>query len=172
MNRRDFFRSAGIAAAVLAFPKAGKSQPSAAAAEWRTFDVTTRVEVLQPAGVTRIWVPTALVRPEPFQKTLSNTFNAVGGAAKIVESKPDALGIVAAEFPSGVKPVLTVTSRIATRNVAVDLAAPGSAAKVDHADLAYFLQPTKLLPTDSIVKETALDITKGANTDVVKARAI
>ena len=172
MNRRDFLRSASIAAAALAFPKAGKSDLTAAAADWRTFEVTTHIEVLQPGGVTRIWVPTALLRPEPFQKTLSNTFNAAGGSAKIVESKPDALGIVSAEFPSGVKPVLAVTSRIATRNVAVDLAAPGKPRKMDPADADYFLRSTKLLPTDGIVKETALEITKGANTDVDKARAI
>jgi hypothetical protein len=33
---------------------------------------------------------------------------------------PDALGIIAAEFPAGVKPILTVTSRIATKDCAVD----------------------------------------------------
>jgi transglutaminase-like putative cysteine protease len=179
MNRRAFLRSASVAAAALAFPKAGKSDPTAVDTDWRTFEVTTRVEVLQPAGVTRIWVPTALLRPEPFQKTLSNTFNAPGRSAKIVESKTgpnglgrDGLGMVFAEFPSGAKPVLTVTSRIATRNVAVDLTAPGKPQKMAPADAQYFLRSTKLLPTDGIVKETALDITKGANTDVEKARAI
>jgi transglutaminase-like putative cysteine protease len=174
MNRRDFLRSASIAAAALALPKAGKSDPTAAIADWRTFEVTTRVEVLQPAGVTRIWVPTALLRPEPFQKTRSNAFNAAGRSAKIVEGKtgPDGLGMVFAEFPSGAKPALTVTSLIATRNVVVDLTAPGKPQKMDAADAEYFQRSTKLLPTDGIVKETALEITKGASTDVEKARAI
>ena len=35
-----------------------------------------------------------------------------------------------------------------------------------------YLRPTKLLPTDGIVKETALEITSSARTDVDKARAI
>ena len=35
-----------------------------------------------------------------------------------------------------------------------------------------FLRPTKLIPTDGIVKTTADDITRGATTDVAKARAI
>jgi len=173
MNRRDFLRSAGVAAAALALPKVGKSASSTAApGDWRIFEVTTHVEVLKFSGTTRIWVPTALLSPEPFQKTLSNTFNADGGAVRIVESKPDALGIVAAEFPSGITPALTVTNRIATRNVAVDLAAPGKPQKMNGADLQRFLQPTKLLPTDGIVKDTAAEITKGANSDVEKARAI
>jgi len=45
-------------------------------------------------------VPTALIRQTPFQKTLSNEFKAEGGTAKMVESKADALGIIAAEFPA------------------------------------------------------------------------
>ena len=89
-----------------------------------------------------------------------------------MESKTDALAIIAAEFPTGVKPGLTVTSRIATRNAAVDLSAPGNAPKEDRADLEHFLRPTKLLPTDGIVKETAAEITKNARTDIEKARAI
>jgi transglutaminase-like putative cysteine protease len=172
VNRRDFLRSAGIAAAALALPKAGECAPAASEGDWRTFEVTTHVEVLKPFGITRIWVPAALGREEIFQKTISNTFTADGGVAKIVESKPDAMGIVASEFPAGTNPVLTVTSRVATRNVTIDLATSGTVQKTDPADLRYFLQPTKLLPTDGVVKTTASEITKGANTDVEKARAI
>ena len=32
--------------------------------------------------------------------------------------------------------------------------------------------PTNLIPTDGIVRETALKVTKGADTDIEKARAI
>jgi len=139
---------------------------------WRTFEVTTRVEVLKSSGATRIWVPAALINQTPFQRTLANTFDAKGGTAKIVESKADALGIIASQFPAGVKPILTVTSRIATKDYAVDLSAPSRAPKENRAELEHFLRPTKLLPTDGIVKATATEITRGAKTDVEKARAI
>jgi len=139
---------------------------------WRTFEVTTRVEVLKPAGATRIWLPAALVGETPFQKTLANTFDVEGGTANMIESKADSLGIVTAEVPAGAKPVLTLTSRVATRNCAVDFSAPNTAPKESSANLKYFLRPTKLLPTDGIVKETAAEITKGAKSDVDKARAI
>ena len=42
----------------------------------------------------------------------------------------------------------------------------------DRAELEHFLRPTKLLPTDGIVKATATEITSGAKTDLEKARAI
>jgi transglutaminase-like putative cysteine protease len=90
----------------------------------------------------------------------------------MAESKADALGIIAAEFPAGVRPILTVTSRIATKNCAVDLSAPSKAPKANPAELEHFLRPTKLLPTDGIVKATATEITSGAKTDIAKARAI
>jgi transglutaminase-like putative cysteine protease len=54
----------------------------------------------------------------------------------------------------------------------VDASVPGSGAKEDPAVLKLNLQATELIPTDGIVRDTAQDITKGAKTDVDKARAI
>ena len=173
MKRRDFLKSTGAFSASLAFAKAGRIFASDAAVEhWRTFEVTTRVEVLKPSGTTRIWLPAPLIKETPFQKTLSASFQPDGGTAKMIESKPDALGIITAEFPSGVRPVLTFTSRIATKNYVVDLSSPSKAPRENRTDLEYFLRSTKLLPTDGIVKTTATEITTGAKTDVAKARAI
>jgi transglutaminase-like putative cysteine protease len=173
MNRRDFLQSGSMLSASLAFAKAGRLFSGVTTLDrWRTFQLTTRVEVLKTSGATRVWVPAALISETPFQKPLANTFNCEGGTAKIVESKTDALGIIAAEFPAGIRPILTVTSRIATKDYAVDLAARGTAPKESRAELEHFLRPTKLLPTDGIVKATATEITKGMNTDVEKARAI
>ena len=82
------------------------------------------------------------------------------------------MGIIAAEFPADVVPMLTVTSRITTKNFAVNLSALGTAPKEDQAELKHFLRPTKLMPTDGFVKTTATEITKNSKTDVEKARAI
>jgi transglutaminase-like putative cysteine protease len=167
VNRRDFLRSVGAVSASAAFAD------DAIPGSWRRFEVTTRVEVLKPSGATRVWLPAALAIEAPFQKTLSNAFNADGGMARIVEGKADGLGIIAAEFPAGVKPVVTLTSRVATKNYVVDLSRPGkAAAKTDGAELEYFCRATKMLPTDGIVKTTAAEITSGARTDLAKARAI
>ena len=47
MKRRDFLRSAGVVSATMAFPKAGRMFAEGTAPEtWRTFDVTTSVQVL------------------------------------------------------------------------------------------------------------------------------
>lgn len=173
MNRRDFLRSAGVVSAGLALPRTARSFALAEApGAWRSFELTTRVEVLNPSGTTLVWLPAALIRETPYQKTLANDFQAEGGTAEIVARKAYALGIVAAKFPAAVKPVLTLTSRVATKNNAVDLSAPGRAPKADRAELEMFLAPTKLIPTDGIVKARSAEITRGAATDVDKARAI
>ncbi len=170
MNRRDFIHASGFVPASLLFSESqrlfGQSEG------WRTFEVTTRVEVLKPSGTTHVWLPAALISATPYQKTLANTVKCEGGSAKTFQSKTEAVGIIVAEFPPGVKPLLTATSRVATRNWAVNLSAPGNTRKTNTVELSNYRRPTKLLPTDGIVKETAMEITSSARTDVDKARAI
>ena len=173
MKRREFLVSAGAVSAAFAFSKAGRllAEDAGVPGHWRTFEVTTSVEILNPTGATRVWLPMALLGETPFQKTLANTPHAEGGKVKTTENKADSLGIVQADFPAGVKPMLTLTSRVSTRNYATDLSAPDPQ-KASGAELKYFLRATKLIPTDGIVKAKALEITKGATTDTDKARAI
>jgi transglutaminase-like putative cysteine protease len=173
VNRREFLTYASGAAVGAALSKAGWAfAQEPASAGWRTFEVTTRVEVLKPSGTTRIWLPAALITETPFQKTLANDFKADDGAAKLIQSSSDSLGIVVAEFPAGTRPVLSLTSKIATKNYAVDFSQPSKAIAASRAELDYFLRPTKLIPTDGVVKTTADQITAGQKTDVEKARAV
>ena len=169
MHRRSFLHAVGSVSAGAVFSKPALF---AASEGWRTFEIITRVEVLQPTGVTRIWVPAALIQETPYQRTLANTFRCEGGTATTVKSETESLGIVAAEFPDGVRPVLTVNSRVATRDWGVDLGARSRTRKAGARELQFYLRATKLIPTDGIVKETAMEITGGQKTDVDKARAI
>ena len=173
MDRRKFLTSGGGATLASVCRKTPSFFFSLRpAVEWRSFEIVTRVEVLESTGATRIWVPTALIRETPYQKTLANEFHADAGAAQLVESKPDGLGIVVAEFSSGAKPVLTVSTKIRTRDYLVDFGKAGELERPSAAELEHFLRPTKLLPTDGIVRKTAAEITGNANSDLEKARAI
>ena len=173
MKRRDFLRSAGLMTAGLSLPATSKLFASdSSLPNRRGLEITTHIEVLNPEGTTRIWAPATLLRETPYQKTISNVYKAEGGTATLIEGKADSLGIISAEFPSGVRPVLQVTSRVQTRDYSVNFAAPLKSAKADPAELSHFLRSTKLLPTDGLVKSTAQEITKGAKTDLEKTRAI
>ncbi|HET7841133.1 MAG TPA: transglutaminase-like domain-containing protein, partial [Terriglobia bacterium] len=169
----DFLRSTSIVCAGLAFPRAAHLIAEGLPPQsWRTFEVTTRAEILKPSGVTRVWLPAPLTRNTEFQKMLSNKFTAVSGTVAIIKSDVDGLGIASASFPAGVRPAITMISRVATRDYTVDLSTAGPAGQTDRTKLDHFLRPTKLLPTDGIVKSTALEITSGARTDLEKARLI
>jgi hypothetical protein len=166
MDRRDFLRFSGLASAGIMYPTLAPPAfaQQAAADKWRIFEVTMQVEVLKPAGVTRVWIPTPLTQDTPYHKTLGNSFKAEGGTSGIMTEGKYGAGMVWAEWPEGVRPVLTHTSRFATRDIAVDLSKPGNAKPEDKAVLAKYTQATDLMPTDGVVKETA--------DGIVKARAI
>jgi transglutaminase-like putative cysteine protease len=174
MNRRNFLQSTGAICAGLAVSKSIPvfTDVLRSGEGWRNFEVTTRVEVLKPSGVTHIWLPAALIRDTPFQRTHANKFSAEGGTAKFSKDKPNALGIVSATYPSNAKPVLMLTSQVSLKNYAVDLSVPGRGQHISKEEFDYFLQPSRYVPTDGIVKETALKATAGATTEMEKARAI
>jgi len=173
MKRREFLRTTSAVCAGMAIAKAMPMLADTATANgcW-TFEVQARVEVLKPEGVTHIWLPAALIRDTPYQKTLSNKFAAEGGAANLTKNEEDALGIVSATYPAGAKPVLTLTSVVSTKNYEVDLLKPAAKHTASQAELAYFLQPSQYVPVDGIVLETATKETSGATTDEEKARAL
>jgi transglutaminase-like putative cysteine protease len=184
ISRRSLIRSAGVASVGLLTPGLSRlagaatdapraeREGTADAAAWRTFEITTKVSVLKPSGVTRVWSPAVMTNTLPFQKSLSNTVGTAGGTATIDTNAENSLAIAYSEFPMGVTPVMTVTSRVSTRPYFVDLNVPGNAAPLNSGERAYYLRATRLQPTDGVVRDTALRITKGANTDVEKARAI
>lgn len=172
INRRTFLERAGLFAGLLgASPTTPANAQTIATAGWRTFRVTTQIEVLKPAGITRVWTPAALVKNTPFQELVRNTFQCETGKARIVRSA-NGFKLISAEFPAGVKPALSVTSEVKTRNWAVNLGASHGGQNGDTSTLTAYIRPTKTMPTDGIVKERAEEITKAANTDVDKARAI
>src|SRR5215467_7497418 len=148
MNRRDFLRSTSLAFASVTLQRAELSFAQQPLSEgWRTFEVTTRAEVLKPAGETKVWLPAALIQNTPFQRTVSNRFNADGGTAKLTQSNPNDLGIVVATFPQEARPIVTLTSQVSLKNYSVDLSKPGTSHPASQAELQYFLRPTKHMPT-------------------------
>ncbi len=173
MDRRQFLRSSVALSALAAV--SGRVPLARAASEshvWRTFEVTTHVEILKPEGITRVWVPTPLADETPYQKLLGNTWKAEGGQVALQTDPKYRAGILVATWPAGQTSLLTLTSRFATRDIAVDVAAPGRGPAAAPAELQKYLEPTDLLPTDGIVKQTADEIVRGARSDLEKARAI
>jgi transglutaminase-like putative cysteine protease len=182
MNRRDFIKSGGllpVAAVAASLPQWSSLAMAATPERWRVFEVTTKVEVLNPAGATRIWLPLSLAGDTVYQKNLGNSWSADGGSAALAGlGKSDGKygpEILSVEFPAASAiPVVQVTSRFATCDRAVDLSKPGALSRqAERAELQHYLAPSDLIPTRGIVRDTARAIVKDVNGgDLEKARAI
>lgn len=176
--RRAFMKNMAAAAAAASLPAISFAQNTPAtehkfapqAGTWRSFEVTTRVNILKPQGVTRLWLPMPSVNTD-WQQSLGSSFSS-NGKTQITSDGRYGAQMLYAEFAENeAKPFVELTSQVRTQNRSVDWAHP-QAASEDQAALNYWTQPTHLLPTDGIVRQTALQAIRGARTDVEKAQKL
>ncbi|MCC6534834.1 MAG: transglutaminase family protein [Burkholderiales bacterium] len=177
MKRRDFIKlgtTLPVATAFGALPDLAWPQQKRFAprpGQWRAYEVTTQVEILKPAGVTKVWLPVPAINSD-YQRSLDNKWSAPGGQARLVEDGKYGAKILAIEFPAGVaKPSVELVSRVQIQDRAVDWG-KRAAAKENPAALKLWLQPTDLMPIDGIVRRTAEDAIKGKRGDRDKAQAL
>lgn len=179
--RRTFLKHAAAAGVAAALPALGLAQSPPAAADptrhfaprpgdWRTFDVTTRVDLLMTQGASRLWLPIPSV-DSSYQRSLESGFSSNGKAQRLSDARSGA-SMLYVEFPADVaQPYATLTNRVQAQSRAVDWSAHAPVHE-DADTLHHWLQPTALVPLDGIVHQTALQATQGAHTEVEKVRAI
>ena len=191
MNRRNFLRAgtlaAGLALPVLARAQAGHAAPLAAPAPnaeppafaptpesgWRRFELVSRIEPLPGSDTLRVWVPLPSMHETAWQRPMGSLWQ--GNAALMQQMRdPSGAEMVYAEWaPGTARPTLEILSRFATRDRGTDFARPSAERlTLPRAERALYTRATALLPTDGIVRDTARDIVRGADTDEDKARAI
>jgi hypothetical protein len=97
MVRRVFLQgsTAATAAAVLPWRQA---QASTA---WRSFEVVTRVEVLNPRGVARAWVPLPMADTTDWQQAIGNSWTGNAQQARIVNDGKYGVAMLYAEWRAG-----------------------------------------------------------------------
>ena len=171
MERRAFLKTVGVTVAGIGVaPRVAIGQ----APRWRTFEVVTKLEVANPAGVTRAWVPVPLMIETDYFKRQPDTWAGNAPVTRTFHDPKYDVGMVYAEWPATeTAPVIEVVSRFTARDRALDLSRPpASAPREDKAVLARYLEATELIPVDGIVRETAQGITSGVKSDIDRARAI
>lgn len=177
-SRRRFLAhcAAVSATTAVAAPAWAQAQPAPATRRfdpqpqgWRSFDVTTRVDLAPLQGATQVWLPLPSLETG-WQRTLTHSF-ASNGQARLTEDGREGARMLMVEFkPDQAQPFVEVTSRVATQSRAVDWSR--RSASTESVDtLRHYTRATALLPTDGIVRETAIKATRGARSDADKARA-
>ena len=165
MHRRTFLLSA---AGLLAASRAAAPQDVA----WRTFEVTTRIDVQGDPGFTRAWLPLAHAPADRYQRVIKQSWRGSAGTLRALRDSKTGAGILFAEWPraAGSRDV-ELTLQVATRDRAVDWR-DRKMRGAPEASLRRYLQPTRLLPLDGIVRQTSRKIVGSETDDVAKARAI
>lgn len=172
IDRRHMLKASAATLAGLMLPRSLYAQGLAPKpAAWRTFEVVTRLDLVAADGKAQAWIPLPAVHEADWMLPLGNSWT-TGGRAKLLQDARYHAELLHVAWDEGhPAPNVEVTSRIALRDRAVDLSAPGAAATLSEAERALYTAPTALIPTDGIVGETSARIMAGAPTDIEKAKA-
>ena len=170
MDRRNFIKTSVALPAAAALPW---TEAIAADAAWRTFEITTRVQMLKPKGVARAWLPLPMMDDSDWHRSGASESSGNAVRTQICRDGKYGAGMLYAEWsPDQASPVVELTSRFATRDRHQAYGKPVSGEKLSASDIAFYTAPTEFVPTDGIVKQTAQEATRGAKGEVEKARAL
>lgn len=177
MDRRSFLKTAGFAATALGLaPLARAAVPLPAFAPgpadgWRSFAVTTRVELAE--GPAQLWIPLPSVYQPEWFNPAGNQWSGNADTMEVVNDPVYGASMLHATWKdAAVKPVLEVVSTFSTRDRATDFGKKQQVEPLTEQERHIYTMGTALLPTEGIVRDTAEDIVRGAKGDEAKARAL
>jgi transglutaminase-like putative cysteine protease len=172
MNRRDVLKSTVAAGALGLAPKLALAQVTYAPAPkgWRTYALTMRIEPVD--GATKAWIPLPTFEADTWQRPGNVSWTGNAKVAERVRDPKYGAEMLRVEWAADQQsPLVEIVARVQAQDRSV-VPGLGSAPPLSDAERKLNLAATELLPTDGLVKETALDIIKGKKDDLAKARAI
>jgi transglutaminase-like putative cysteine protease len=140
---------------------------------WRQFDLRTRVTLPASETGAQLWLPVPSVTAADWMKPGAISWTGNADSASVQTDPVKGESFVHAIWKGGREArSFDLSTMAATQNRAVDLATPGDVAPLSAQDHARYTAPTHLIPTDGLVKQTSDEITKGATSDLDRARRI
>jgi transglutaminase-like putative cysteine protease len=175
MHRREFFK-AGVALTFAAhWPTLARADVNfdPTSGTWRNFQVTTRLEIAWPKGISQAWIPLPSVNEKDWITSGDSQWTTNGKAVLARDPYYGAAMLHVVWAANEQVQVVEVTSRIATQDRAVDLTKPGRPG-IDLAspERKFNTAGTELIPVDGIVKQASDKITSGKATEIDKVHAI
>jgi transglutaminase-like putative cysteine protease len=165
MHRRSFLFSVLSACT-------GTRAGSAQGVTWRTFEVTTRVEVQGDPGLTRVWLPLAHAPADRYQRVIKQSWRGSADTLRAIRDEKTGIGILFAEWPAAAASRdVELTLQVATRDRAVDWR-DRTMRGTPSGTLRRYTQSSLAIRLDGVARDIARSITKAEAEDVAKARAI
>ncbi|MBA4142226.1 MAG: transglutaminase family protein [Nitrosospira sp.] len=174
MKRRDFIKLAGVSGALFHFSPTAFSR-EVVRPQTYTYRLTYKVILPDEGKNARLWLPLPDVNDTPHQFSQGSVWSGNATTARFDIIPGTASPMFYAEWRGTGPRSVTVSSVVKTTNRSVDLHQySGRSTTAFPADIKRYLQPTKKIPLDGIVRKTALSIVKEAKAELPlqKAQAI
>jgi hypothetical protein len=148
MKRRTFLsNSLALSAGIVlsGVPKLESSDAKNVDSEWRSFEITTIVEIPDPAGAVRLWLPVPLRRDTDYFQHVDHSWTGNFKNAKNIKYDSYGTGILYAEWADDQKaPRFKFNTQFKTKNRQTDFSKRVKA-KEDADVLNQFRKPSRLI---------------------------
>ena len=136
-------------------PRSVISFPDEPPAQWRTYDIASKISLMKTRGKARVWLPLAQYKDTPWQRSLGHSWQGNFENAGIYRDPVAEMEVFYADWSENVAaPQLQIISQVATQDRHFDITRRGAAVERNEV-LRRCLHPTNLVPTDGIVRHTA-----------------
>jgi transglutaminase-like putative cysteine protease len=173
MKRDEFLiGTAALAATAAAWaPAGGMDDPfDPRPGPWRSYDVTTTL-TLPPGKAAKAWVPIPSFAQPNWMRSGTTSWTSNAADVHLATDPRWNLQMVYAQWPESPEPRrLSVRSSASSRDFNVH--DDPDRTPLTAAERERYLAPTKFIPTDGIMADTAAKVTAGAKSDLEKARRI
>ncbi|HEX5804625.1 MAG TPA: transglutaminase-like domain-containing protein [Azospira sp.] len=136
---------------------AAAALPEEPPARWRTYDLSTRIELRRGNGDTRLWLPLAIFKDTPWQRALGHRWQGNFERAGIYRDPAAEMEVFTAEWKEGVEPRLELSSRVETQDRHFDVTRRHCAPERGEV-LRRNLQSSELMPIGDKTREIAAGI--------------
>jgi len=148
------------------------SLPDEPTTPWRTYDITSTIALSNASGKLRMWLPLALYKDTPWQRSLGHSWQGNFTNAGIYRDPAETMVVFYADWNEGVAaPQLQITSQVTKRDRHFDITRRGNAAERSEV-LRQNLHSSNLLPTDGLVRRTAERAVGRIKDPVARGKAI
>ncbi|MBS1145592.1 MAG: transglutaminase protein [Proteobacteria bacterium] len=139
--------------------------------EWRTFEITTTVNLKNRSGASKLWLPLPLNQDTLFQRTLGHTWTGNQANASMRRLPDGDLEVFYCEWPDSSEARLQLTTLVTTADRHFDVTKRTVAPEREDI-LRRNLQASKLIPNDGLAFQLGERILGRIKDPVAQAKAI